>query len=584
MKYKQYIGLLLGFFLFFLSCSESPITDPPVLSDKWTTAYDIQSEGISKSWFTEFPSSNFTGSTWDDWQMPNAKYRWHKQRFRVGDLDSTAFYNLSCSTIASPSLIWLNGQLIDQLDYSESYSIPITDLLIPNTYNELILRNEYNSESFGIHSLKIDKRLSPSNFVKQNSDYNSMPIYHALPNYAQDLIIYEAFPRYFSGNNFTGIQNMSSRLNQLGINMVRLLPIHPTCRAERYGNYGNPYAVRNYFTTDSDLGSMTQFSSLRSMLHRNKIKLMLDAPITFSAIDHSWVRDYPSYYKQDEQGNMLHPTDYPRKDVYAFDLNDDNLRKRIFSYFDFWLEQGVDAFKLTDSEHIPYDFIETLRDYLHDEDLDPLLIADGTKAEHFLYGLDAIDGNALYQAFVALSTGRADASIIGKTLSEEISSYPENALIVHYAENHETERAWDILGINDHQLALFTIFTAPGIPMILCGEELQAPPKLDLYSKTDINWYNIHWPSYNLISKLAKLRSESPILTRGSLHRIADTESIAGFSRRYKNETWHVLMNYGNKEITYTIDAKSTVFSDGTSKVVSEGKVKLKAKGYCIVK
>ena len=140
------------------------------------------------------------------------------------------------------------------------------------------------------------------------------------------------------------------------------------------------------------------------------------------------------------------------------------------------------------------------------------------------------------------------------------------------------------LGVSDHFLALFTIFTAPGIPSIYCGEELRNPPKFSMVSKTDVNWYNIHWPTYNLITELAKFRKESPVLTRGDFHRIADTKVIGGFSRRYRNETWFVLMNYSNTEQSYQIDVKSTVFSDGVSGVEREGKVKLKAKGYCIVK
>ena len=254
------------------------------------------------------------------------------------------------------------------------------------------------------------------------------------------------------------------------------------------------------------------------------------------------------------------------------------------SYLDFLLEQGVDAFRLDGSEHLPHDFFQELRDHFTLNGLDPLLIADGTKAEHVLFGLDAVDGDALYETFRDISAGRANATDIGRTLFNEVNDYPEGSKVIHYAERHDTPRAMDVLGDNDHHLALFTIFTAPGIPSIYCGEELRNPPNFSLYDKTEVNWYNIHWPTYNLISQLAKFRKESPILTHGDLHRIADTQSIGGFSRRYRNETWFVLMNYSNREQSYQIAVKSPVFSDGTSGVVQNGRVKLKAKGYCIVK
>ena len=583
MKNKLNLISLLFIITAFISCSERTTPDPPVITDKWLTVYDNEAKGISESWSTEFPTTNFTGSTWDDWQMPNARYRWHKQRFRVGEIDSTATYTLHCNTVASPTLIWLNGIFVEQITFAESCNIDISGQLIRDDYNELVIRNENTEDSFGINKLSILKNeKSPS--YKKSEVFHSMPMYHVLPAYADDLIIYEAFLRHFSGGNFTALQNMSSRLDQLGINMVRLLPIHPIGRSQRKGSLGNPYAVRDYFTTNSRLGSMTQFSSLRSMLHRNRIKLMLDAPIGFSAVDHSWVRDYKNYYKEDENGNMIQPANYPNKDVYAFNLEDPALKKRLESYFDFWLDQGVDAFRLDESENMPKDFFQELRDHFTEKGEDPLLIADGTKAEHILFGLDAVDGDALYETFRDIADKKSDATAIGKTLDEEIKRYPAGTKIIHYAENHDTPRAMRELGVSDHHLALFTIFTAPGIPMILCGEELNDPPKLSLYDITDVNWYNIHWPTYNLISKLSKFRMESSILTKGDFHRIADTKAIGGFSRRYRNETWFVLMNYSNNDQSYQIDVKTTIFSDGDSGVSKPGRVKLKAKGYCIVK
>ncbi|MFA6618675.1 MAG: alpha-amylase family glycosyl hydrolase [Candidatus Neomarinimicrobiota bacterium] len=582
MKHFKYLFFSI-FFLFILSsCSDTAVSDPPVLTDKWITVYDTESEGISKSWINNFPTSNFAGSSWENWQIPNAPYRWHKQNFMVGTLDSTAHYYLSCSTIASPSLIWLNGKFLDKLDHSESYSLNITDHLIENEQNELIIRNEYQENSFGIHCLNIEKNTALSALATKKINYYDMPLYNEPPSYAHDMIIYEAYIRQMTGGQFSGLQNLSSRLQQLGINMLRLLPIHPTTRQKINTSYADPYVVYDYFSTSAELGSMTQFSSLRSFLHRNKIKLMLDAPIAFSATDHSWTKDYPDYYLKNAAGK--YQADPEHRYTAMFNLENPQLQARLFSYFDFWIEQGVDAFRIDGSENMSKEVFETFHEHFSDKRERPFLMADGTKPEHVLYGLDAVDGDALYSAFLAIKNNKANANIIGETLEKELKSYPAGTKIVHYAERHDKGRAWKTLGVDDHHLALFTIFTAPGIPSILCGQELQDPPEFSLTKLKDINWYRIHWSTYHLISKLSKLRKDSPILTRGNFHRIPTSESIAGFSRRYKNETWYILMNYSNSSKTYNIDAKSTVFSDGTSQIVSEGKVKIKAKGYCIVK
>ncbi len=581
MKNIKYFIFTLITLLAFSACSEAPALDPPVLSDKWITVYDIDSEGISKNWINEFPNSNFTGSTWEDWQTPTARYRWHKQRFKVGTLDSTSCYYLNCSTIASPSLIWLNGKLLNVLEYSENYTIPIDKELIENDYNEIIIRNEYKENSFGIHHLDIVKNSGSSCYDNKKYDYHAMPLYNDMPSFSHDMIIYEAYVRQIEDGKFSNLINMSSRLQQLGVNMVRLLPIHPATRVSKT-SYPDPYAVRDYFSTAAELGSMTQFSSLRALLHRNNIKLMIDSPITFSAKDHSWVRDYKNYYITNAEGTPL--SDKTHNNTALFDLNDTKLRSRLYSYFDFWLDQGVDAFRIDNSENLDKEFYSDLRDHFIKKGKNVFLSADGIKAEHMLYGFNTVDGKELYKTFLAIKEKRAKAGLIGETLNKEIKSYPAGTKIIHYTETLDTERAWDALGVPDHHLALFTIFTAPGIPMIQAGEELRDPPTFSLTEKKDVVWYRIYWPTYRLIEKLSKLRKDSPILTRGDFKQIATTESIAGFSRRYRNETWFILMNYSDHDITYNIDAKNTVFSDGSSKVVGEGKVSLKAKGYCIVK
>ncbi|MBW6458751.1 MAG: hypothetical protein K0B52_06275, partial [FCB group bacterium] len=189
-----------------------------------------------------------------------------------------------------------------------------------------------------------------------------------------------------------------------------------------------------------------------------------------------------------------------------------------------------------------------------------------------------------YHAFRAISKGEADATAIGAVLAKEKQDYPEGTRVLHFTEDHSTQRAVRDLGVDDYHLALFIIFTSPGIPMIFNGEELIDPPMMNLYNKTDVNWYRIHWPTYNHISQLARFRKSSPVLTRGDLRQIADTKAVGGFSRRFRNETWYILFNYSDTEQIYQCDVRTTVFSDGSSEVIRNGRVRLKPKGYCIVK
>ncbi|MDD3715949.1 MAG: alpha-amylase family glycosyl hydrolase [Candidatus Marinimicrobia bacterium] len=561
----------------FFSCSERRIADPPVLGTKWVTVYDNKAEGISKEWYLQFPGGNISGSTWDDWQIKNARYRWHRQTFLMGKADSLSLYLLKCSTVAGKNLIWINGNMLPQLEVTALAVLDISPYLKDNSYNDIVVRSEYQPDAFGINRIEIIKGSPDSLKLDSRRDYRNMPLYHTAPSYLSDLIIYQADIRNMSAaGDFVGFQNTISRLDQLGVNMVWFRPLHPIGIRGRIGKMGSPYAVKDHFACNPDYGEQNDFNIMAAMLKRYKMRIMLEMVPSQSAVDHAWTADYPDYYM---------PAFYAAsRDIRKFNFDNKRVHARIMSYFDYWLERGVDAFCCYDSHFIPGLFWEDLRDHFAETAKEPLLMADCNDAELMLNGFNILQGNALYEAFVRIVKNKADASEIGKVLALEAQIYPEGTRILHYAEHHGSERAAGLLGYEDHHLALFTIFTAPGIPMLYSGEELINPPRSSLYDKSEMNWFNIHWPTYNLISRLTKLRKSSPVLTRGDFSQIADTKAVGGFTRRYRNETWFVLMNYSNTEQIYQCDVKSTVFSDGSSGVTRNGRVLLRPKGYCIVK
>ncbi|NLA39765.1 MAG: hypothetical protein GX882_10415 [Methanomicrobiales archaeon] len=581
MKIKNKIQLNIYFLILlsaiFFSCSERKIPDPPPLSKKWTTVYDTKSEGISQKWYLEFPGGNFTGSTWDEWQIKNTRYRWQQQSFLMGKVDSSSLYLLKCSTIAGKNIIWINGNMLPALEISPLAILDISPYLISKDYNDIVLRSEYQKDAYGIHQIEIIKGSKDSLTRDTRREYKNLPLYHNAPSYVSDLIIYHADIRNISASgNFAAFQNTISRLDQLGVNMVLLTPVHPIGKKDRIGKMGSPYAVKDHFGINPTLGDLSDFSATAAMLKRYKIRLMLEMVPSQSSIDHAWLSDYPDYY--------LPASASASSDVRKFNFENRRVQAQMFSYFDYWLERGVEAFYCYDSRSIPYLFWEDLRDHFSENKKSALLMADSDDAELMLKGFNVLRGDSLYNAFVQVAKNNADPATISKVLAMEAQAYPSRSSFLHYAESRETERAHSLLGEKNHHLALFTIFTAPGIPVLYSGEELISPPRAGLYDKNTMNWYNIHWPTYNLISRLAKLRKSSAILTRGDLSLIADTKAVSGFTRRYRNETWYILMNYSDTEQSYQCEAKNTVFSDGISGVSHKGRVLLQPKGFCIVK
>src|SRR4051794_40948488 len=63
------------------------------------------------------------------------------------------------------------------------------------------------------------------------------------PSWLRDGVVYELFPRQFSPEgNFAAVTARLDQLQDLGVTIIWLMPIHPIGEKFRKGAYGSPYA------------------------------------------------------------------------------------------------------------------------------------------------------------------------------------------------------------------------------------------------------------------------------------------------------------------------------------------------------
>src|SRR5580698_1891585 len=92
-----------------------------------------------------------------------------------------------------------------------------------------------------------------------------LPAAAATPNWLPNAVIYEVFPRDFSpSGDFNGVTAGLDRLQQLGVDVVWLMPIHPIGQLKRKGTLGSPYSVRDYYAINPDYGTKDDLSGRRS--------------------------------------------------------------------------------------------------------------------------------------------------------------------------------------------------------------------------------------------------------------------------------------------------------------------------------
>ncbi len=232
----------------------------------------------------------------------------------------------------------------------------------------------------------------------------------------RDGVIYQIYPRSFSDSNGDGLGDLPgiiSRLDyleDLGVDAIWLSPIYPSPDVD----FG--YDVADYSAIDPRFGTMDDFDCLVSAAKKRHIHIILDLVLNHTSDQHPWFkaarssRDNPYhewYLWKDPRRGGKPPNNWkaviggsgwefvPEISQYYYhsyfsrqpDLNWRNpaTRQALLDVFRFWLEKGVDGFRL-DVFNIYFknaDFPDNprkmgLRDYdrqdhLHDRDQPEML-------------------------------------------------------------------------------------------------------------------------------------------------------------------------------------------------------------------
>ena len=186
---------------------------------------------------------------------------------------------------------------------------------------------------------------------------------------------YEIFVGSFydsDGNGIGDLNGISEKLDyikDLGCNGIWLTPIMPSTTYHKYD-------VIDYCDVDSELGTIDDFKKLVKACHKKDIRIIIDMVINHSSAENRWFLEASSYLKSLPEGENPDTEACPYVDYYHFskeypgngwckldgtdyyyecqfwdqmpDLNLDNpnLMKELQGIFDFWIDLGVDGFRM----------------------------------------------------------------------------------------------------------------------------------------------------------------------------------------------------------------------------------------------
>ena len=393
----------------------------------------------------------------------------------------------------------------------------------------------------------------------------------AAPGWLPGAVIYEVFPRDFSpAGDFNGVTAGLDRLQQLGVDVVWLMPIHPIGQVKRKGAFGSPYSVRDYYAINPDYGTKDDLKRLVAEAHRRRMKVIIDIVANHTSWD-SVMMKTPEFYKHNAKGQIIPPVpDW--EDVAALDYSNPRLRAYMIDMLRYWIRDfDLDGFRCDAASMVPVSFWETARAELEKVKPGLLWLAEAHDPPLMAKAFDLDYAWPLHSALAAVFSKGEPASSLRAAWEQERAQYPKGALHMRISDDHDEERAIVRFGKGGALAASALMFTLDGVPLLYEGMEAGDTTESGapaLFEKLPVFWKiaerRPEFPRF--YSGMIALRRAHPALEQGRtvwLHN-SDAARVVTYLREGGGEECLVAINFSNQPFLGLVDAAASGFTEVT--------------------
>ncbi|PQF22508.1 glycoside hydrolase family 13 protein [Enterococcus mundtii] len=353
----------------------------------------------------------------------------------------------------------------------------------------------------------------------------------------KEAVGYQIYPASFKDSNndgigdINGIRQKLSYLKELGIDFIWINPIYQSPFVD------NGYDISDYQAILEKFGTMDEFDALLAEAHQMGIKIIMDLVINHSSDQHEWFiesrqsvdnpyRDYyiwvdgtpdqapnewqsifgGSAWQYDEQTGQYYLHIFAKEQP---DLNweSDKLKAELFTMIRWWLDKGIDGFRLDAISHVkkdeysvkatenpfsPFQNVSGIEDHLTElknvfDEYDIMTVgeASGVSANE---GPEWVGENGYFDMIfefdhISIWKHEKDGDLDVLSLKQSLSAWQRaldgkgwNAL---YMENHDVPRCVSVFGdtspkywqVSAKAIAMMYFFLQ-GTPFIYQGQEI----------------------------------------------------------------------------------------------------------------
>lgn len=216
-------------------------------------------------------------------------------------------------------------------------------------------------------------------------------------------VVYQIYPKSFNDTtgsgegDIRGIIQKLDYLKELGVEVIWITPMYKSPQND------NGYDISDYYNIDPNYGTMADFEEMLAEAHKRGLKIVMDIVVNHSSTENEWFKksesgdpEYKDFYIWKDAVDGKEPTNWQSKfggnawkysekrgqyylhlyDVTQADLNweNENVRKKVYEMIRFWLNKGVDGFRLDVINVISKD-----QRFLNDDGSDTRFVPDGRR-------------------------------------------------------------------------------------------------------------------------------------------------------------------------------------------------------------
>jgi glycosidase len=377
----------------------------------------------------------------------------------------------------------------------------------------------------------------------------------------EDAVIYQVNIRSFSNEGtINAIREKLSYIHDLGVNVVYLMPVYPIGQVNMAGAEGSPYAVKDYKAINPDFGTLEDLQALVNEAHDMDMAVILDWVANHTAFDNGWITEHPDWYKKDAQGNIISPVGTNWHDVAQLDYDNTEMRAGMIDAMSYWVyNANIDGFRCDAADFVPQSFwMEAISKVRGIKNQDLLMLAEGTRVNHFAAGFDYTFGFGFFDALKKVyGSGKPATTLQDANAVEYANNYHSDQRIVRYTTNHDVNISDGtplelFKGANGSVSAFLIASYMKSVPMIYNAQEIGYAQRIDFLDNVPINWSTPNEAMLAEYKKIIAFRNSSDALKRGDYAGYS-SNAVAAFTMINSEEKVFVMCNVTNAAVNYII-------------------------------